>query len=302
MVFALGLSLFGVYSLPVIDLKGGPDTSHNPKASAFFTGVLATLLATPCSGPFLGGVLAWALLQPPQVVAAVFSCIGLGMALPYLLMALRPSLVRFFPRPGAWTLYLEKLVAFFLLGTCIYLLQILPPSYMFQALILLWVTALGLWVWGKLTNLSQTAIKRWSIRSAAMALILACAAWAVQPPQPEPHWQEFSAVEFQQMLGRERMLVDFTADWCVSCKYLEKTTLVAANLDDWRDDYGLIFVRVDLTGDNPDGMALLSALGSKSIPLVAVFPAGEGANAPLVLRDLFRTATMDAALENLFND
>lgn len=299
-VFALSLSLFDVYTLPIINLRGSVAESGSPRTSAFMTGILATLLATPCSGPFLGGVLAWALLQPTLVVAMVFMSIGAGMALPYLLMSAWPGLVRFFPKPGAWTVKLERIVGFFLLATCIYLLNILPETLILSALVLLWVTGVGFWIWGAWTNLNQSTRKRWTIRSAALALIVAAAAWAVQPPARSVHWREFSSQEFQGLLGEERILVDFTADWCVSCKFLEQTTLTEKNLAKWQKEHGLVYVRVDLTGQNPEGMALLRALGSQSIPVVAVFPKGQGANRPLVLRDLFTSSTLNNALDRLF--
>lgn len=299
-VFSLALSMFDVYTLPIINLRAGGTGSGNPRASAFSTGVLATLLATPCSGPFLGGVLAWALVQPSLVVTIVFISIGVGMALPYLLMAAWPGFVRVFPKPGAWTVKLERIVGFFLLATCIYLINILPQEYLLSALVLLWVAGVGFWIWGAWTDLNQSGRKRWTIRSAALILVIAAAVWAVQPPEVSIHWQEFSAEEFRNKLGQERLLVDFTADWCVSCKYLEQTTLTDKNLADWRKKYGLNYIRVDLTEQNPQGMALLRALGSQSIPVVAVFPQGSEADRPLVLRDLFTAANMEEALDGLF--
>lgn len=299
-VFALSLSLFDVYTLPIVNLRSGMAESGNPRVSAFMTGVLATFLATPCSGPFLGGVLAWALLQPPMVVALVFMSIGLGMAMPYLLMAAWPNLVRLFPKPGAWTVKLERIVGFFLLATCIYLLNILPEAYLLSALVLLWVTGVGFWIWGAWTDLNQSTRRRWTIRSSALAMVVAAAVWAVQPPVRSVHWREFSVEEFRGLLGRERVLVDFTADWCVSCKFLEQTTLTGTNLANWQEEHGLVYVRVDLTEQNPEGMALLRALGSQSIPVVAVFPEGPDADRPLVLRDLFTSSSLDKALDELF--
>ncbi len=299
-VFALSLSLFDVYTLPIINLRSGITDSGNPRASAFSTGILATLLATPCSGPFLGGVLAWALVQPSLVVAIVFFSIGFGMALPYLLMSIWPGFVRFFPKPGAWTVKLERIVGFFLLATCIYLINILPQDYLLSALVLLWVTAVCFWIWGAWTDLNQSTRKRWTIRAAALALMFSAAAWAVQPPETSVHWQDFSAENFHGRLGEERLLVDFTADWCVSCKFLEQTTLTDKNLANWKRKYGLTYIRVDLTEQNPQGMSLLRELGSQSIPVVAVFPQGNEANRPLVLRDLFTSSDMEKVLDRLF--
>lgn len=299
LVFPLGLSLFGLFDLPIVDLKAGSDLTDKPKTQAMFTGFLATLLATPCSGPMLGGVLGWTLTQGPPVIIGVFFWIGLGMATPYLLLATAPKLVRFFPKPGAWTLHLEKLVGFFLMATCIYLLSILPTSYLLPGLTLLWTTAFAAWMWGHWTSLGRSLRHRLTVRGAAILLVVAVAAYTLSPSAEPTRWSNFEEQGFLAGLGKERILVDFTADWCPNCKVLEMTTLSSKNLAVWKKRYGLTLLQADMTRDNPAAQALLRKLGSQSIPVVAIFAAGEPAN-PLVLRDLFTSGQMDQALEKLF--
>ncbi len=298
MVFAMALSLFGVFSLPIIDLKSGPQTGDPTAAKAFFTGALATLLATPCSGPFLGGVLAWALLQPPAVIAVVFLCIGLGMASPYLFMAARPHLILPFQRPGAWTGVVEKLAAFMLTGTSLYLLHILPASLLMPALSVLLVTAFAAWMWGGWTGPAKSAVHRVLVRTTAMLLLAASFAWALSPAPPAPGWHTFDPVVLEQSLGRDPILVEFTADWCPNCIFLEKTVLTSDNLSRWKKRYGLRLIKVDLTGNASREKALLHSLGSRSIPLLAIFPPGEKSLSPLILRDLYTTSDVDKALDN----
>ncbi|GAB6060555.1 protein-disulfide reductase DsbD family protein [Desulfonatronum parangueonense] len=304
LLLALSLSLFGVFNLPVIDLKMGRkgDSSLSSEGQAYFTGMLATLLATPCSGPFLGGVLAWTLVQPPLVVAGVFFCVGLGMASPYFVVSFFPRLVRFLPRPGNWTLYLEKALGFLLLATCIYLLSFLPEEFLFPVLILFWVTGMAAWIWGGWTNLSHSAMRRWSIRAVALILVLAAGGWALTARPTTSEWEFFTADLYVDSLGRDRMLVEFTADWCPNCKFLEKTVLTPANLAPFQERYGLRLIRVDLTHDNPAGMALLRGLGSQSIPLVALFDHGERAMQPLILRDMFTLGQLEQAMQTAFSD
>jgi thiol:disulfide interchange protein DsbD len=299
LVFAMGLSLCGLFDLPVIDLKA-PTGAAVSRRSAFLTGILATLLATPCSGPFLGGVLAWTLIQPPLVIAAIFLCIGLGMASPYLFMAARPNLIAPFQRPGAWTSYVERVAAFFLFGTCVYFLQILPQRLLWRSLVALLVTAFAGWIWGSWTSLSHCTLRRCATRLLAVALVAAAFVWTLNPPPPTTHWQPFDPAELKARLGRERLLLDFTADWCPNCKFLELTTLSDGNLDKWAEEYGLKYVKVDLTEQNQAAQSLLEAMGARSIPVVAVIPDGAEAARPLVMRDLFTAGTMDQALENLF--
>lgn len=297
-VFMLGLSMFGIFSLPVFDLKAG--STGSPRTQAFMTGAVATLLATPCSGPLLGGVLGWAFRQPPMVLALVFFAVGVGMALPYLLLAVRPGLVRFFPRPGAWTGILEQVVGFFLMGTTLYLLSVLPPALLFPALVTLLVTALAVWVLGTWAGPLASTGQRIAVRLLALLLICASLVWAFAPAPAAAKWESYNEATFRSLQGRVPVIVEFTADWCPNCKLLERTTLTAENTTRWARLYGARLIRVDLTRDDPAGQALLEALGSSSIPVVALFPKGLLKNSPLVLRDLFTPVQMEQALESTF--
>ncbi len=294
LVLAMALSLFGVFNLPVIDLKLDTKTK-NPAAQAFFTGVLATLLATPCSGPFLGGVLGWALLRPAYEVALVFLAVGLGMSLPYLAMAALPGLSRHFPRPGAWTLYVERAAGFFLLATAGYLVNILPDAYLSRALALLWTIALACWFWG-LAGPEASDRKRIVMRLLALVLVAGALLWLLLPRSAGFAWEEFRADRLRDRIGQDLIVADFTADWCPTCKFLEQTVLADKNVRDWASRHDAVFVRVDLTDDDPEAEALLRALGSRSIPLLAIFPRGEDAKRPIVLRDLFSARQVEAAL------
>jgi len=295
-VFALSLSLFEVYDLPIIDLKHKSTAIKHPHTEALFTGILATLLATPCSGPFLGGVLAWTLTQPQDIIALVLFCIGLGMASPYLVMTLFPGLVRIFPKPGPWTLYLEKILGFLLMATCIYLISLLPDSLVFPALIMFWVIGFGAWMWGKWTNLNQSRLKRWSIRLLAIGLIFSAGFFLfIEPKSPDP-WENFESQNFSGLLGQENFILDFTADWCSNCKFLEKTVLTPGFLNDLKVKHGLRLIRVDLTRANPSGQNLLKALGSHSIPTLAIFTK-ENPQSPLIIRDLFTRSQLEKAIK-----
>ena len=295
LIFALSLSLLGVFSLPIVDLKFDQLTTH-PKLQALFTGLLATLLATPCSGPFLGGVLGWTLLQPPWVISTVLLAVGAGMALPYLVMVLFPGLARLFPKPGPWTGHLEKAVGLLLVGTCIYLLSILPLPRLIPALILLWFTALGAWVWGTAGPGFDSA--KILLLKLAAVLLLSLGLWlGFRAPQPPANLAPYSEAALRAALGKETVVVDFTADWCPSCKLLEQTTLTPARLGDMKSRYGLTLMRADLTENHPEAEALLHALGSKSIPVLAIFPKN-APDSPLVLRDLFTPSQLEEALES----
>ena len=300
LVFLLSLSLFDVFTLPVLDFKVG--ASRNPKTQAYLTGLVATLLATPCSGPLLGGaVSAGRHSSPCPVIVAVFTATGIGMALPYLVLAAWPGAARIRPKPGAWTGIMERLVGFFLMGTAIYLLSILPESQRLAALVTLLVCALAAWMWAAMGGLRASG--RQKLFTGALALLMVCGSiwWSVQPaPEPPAPWETFRADTFRSLLKKEPPTVGFTADWRPSCEFLEQTVLTPPNAcTPSRNATGLRLIKVDLTRPDPEAQALLRAIGSVSIPVTAIFPKGLLSNSPIVLRDLYTASQLEDALATL---
>ena len=301
-LFALSLSLFGVFHLPVVDLKISSGTRGHTRRGAFLTGALTTLLATPCSGPFLGGVLAWTLLQPQHVIMTVFAAIGLGMASPYAVLAIWPRLVRLLPRPGAWMQGLERAMAFVLAATCLYFLALLPPGRILPTLAAFWAVAFGATLLGRM-HLAQSAFRGALMGVAALAVAGSGLAFALTyTPPVEAEWVAYTPETFAERLGRDNLVLDFTADWCPTCKLLERTVLTPPRVAQWGARHKAVFMKVDLTRQTPPAMALLRALGSQSIPVAAFFPAGQRATAPLVLRDLFTAGQFEQAMDEAFGN
>lgn len=300
LVFLMGLSMLGVFSLPSFDLKPGA-TVRNPRLQSYLTGLVSTFLATPCSGPLLGGVLGWAFTQPLYVLVVVFWSVGLGMALPYLLFSIWPAMARVLPRPGPWMHVFEHLLGFLLLGTALYLLSILPVEKHMQVLSVLLVVALCAWLWGRFCSLSAPPLRRRVLGAAGFVLLCFAVVWVLRPVTPLPQWRDFAPEHFTASLGKKPLLLEFTADWCPNCKFLEATVLTGEHLRDWKARYGMELIRVDLTRPNAYAVRLLEMLGSKSIPLTALFPAGDLAGQPLVLRDIYGVEDLERALERAFS-
>ncbi|MDR2819662.1 MAG: thioredoxin family protein [Desulfovibrio sp.] len=298
-VFLMGLSMLGVFTLPVIDLKLGVKT-NNPHLQAYTTGLVSTFLATPCSGPLLGGVLGWAFSQPLPILVAVFWAVGLGMALPYLLLCVWPEMVKIFPRPGQWMQVFERVTGFLLLGTSLYLLSILPEGKHVKVLCALLLLSFCVWFWSRYCGTVASVIRRCAVGLLFGGALLAVFVWALRPVEPPPQWRAFSQEYFMSQLGKKPLLLEFTADWCPNCKVLEATVLTGKRMRFWQSRYGVDFVRVDLTGENVQAMRLLETLGSKSIPLTALFPAGDGAFAPLVLRDVYGVRSLERGMREAF--
>ncbi len=301
-VFALSLSLFGLYELPVIDVRHHSGTCKTKiSVEAYTTGLLVTLLATPCSGPLLGGVLAWTLTQSAIIVGIVFAAMGLGMGLPYIILAIFPKLVYYFPQSGNWTRTIEQLIGFFLVGTCLYLFTLLPQELYLRVFILLWLISIGAWAWGHFTNLQQSGKKRWAIRLLLLFIIIAIASHVLDINKDKHQaWVTYSPKKFEKHLGQKNILLQFTAPWCPNCKFLEKTVLPPSQILKWHQKYKVIPIRVDLSKHPKQGKSLLESLGSHSIPLVALFSKGEKADQPLILRDMFTSHDLEQAMKGLF--
>ncbi|MGL4722760.1 MAG: cytochrome c biogenesis protein CcdA [Desulfovibrionaceae bacterium] len=292
-VFLLALSIFGVFDIPIFTVRIG--SAGTATYQAFMTGMLTTLLATPCSAPLLGGVLSWLVQQPPSHVMIVLMTMSFGMIIPYIFFILFPTLITKLPRPGKWNTILEAMVAFFLIGTTIYLLSLLPKLWLFPSIVILFILAIGAWVWGKATGYEYTNARNLFIRIVIILILSGAISWVLQPA-PVSSWETFTKKTFNLLLSKETLLVNFTADWCPNCKVLEQTVLTPENVAKWKKEYGVRFIVVDLTRENKDGEELLASLKSNSIPLLAIFPKYSGANSPLILRDIYTAKRIESAL------
>lgn len=299
LVFLMGLSMLGVFCLPVMDLKAISGTK-NSRLRAYCTGLLSTFLATPCSGPLLGGVLGWAFTQPLPVLIVVFWSVGIGMSLPYIFLSLFPRFARALPTPGRWMQVFEHVVGFLLMATCLYLLSILPTAMHMRVLTALLVLALVAFLWGQFCPLSAPRLRRRIGGFIFTLALFGVFAYALHEPAPEFSWRPFGPTQFVSALGKRPILVEFTADWCPNCKFVEATVFTEKRMRRLRREYGVDFVRVDLTDSNAYGVKLLGLLGSRSIPLTALFPTGERASRPLVLRDVFTGESLERAAKRAF--
>ncbi|MFW5861251.1 MAG: protein-disulfide reductase DsbD family protein [Spirochaetota bacterium] len=315
-IFAMALSMFGVFTFNVPSFAAGSaDHEGNPYLDSFLKGLLATLLATPCSGPFLGGTLAWAMLQPPYVIFVIFMSIGAGMALPYLVLTLRPQLMRYIPAPGNWMITFEHIMAFLLGATVIYLLGILDPGSRYSMLWFLFFVSLGLWQYGRYAGPGQPARKR--LVSLVILLLIITMGEVVSfrylsspgsaTPQAAIKSDTFSidALNDNRNIGIIT-LVKFTADWCPNCRLVEATSLNTEQVREALSRYNARVLTADLTQKNPEAESLLEKLGSRSIPFLAVFPPGDDFFRPFGLRDIYSEeevleAIRKAAVTQTFN-
>jgi len=305
-VFAFALSFLGVWELPIpgfIGSTAGKVQTQEGPAGSFLKGVLSTVLATPCSGPFLGPVFGFTLTQPTPVTYAVFASIATGMALPYLLVGIFPALVKFVPKPGAWMETLKEVLGFVMLGTVVFLFTFLDKDYFvptFALLVGIWAACW--WVGRSQKATGVASFGRWLQGAIVTAAVGATAFVVLGPGESVIEWQPFSRARLAELRQRgATVMVDFSADWCLTCKYNLNFAIETPRVKRALSDSQIVPMLADWTDGSPEIKAMLESLDSKSIPVLAFFPAeqpGVPAPAPIVLRDLVTEAQVLAAIQD----
>jgi thiol:disulfide interchange protein len=291
-VFAMALSFLGVWEIPIPGFMGRGRANalqaREGASGAFFKGVFATVLATPCSGPLLGPTFAYVLTQHPAVAYGIFAAMGLGMATPYLVLGAFPSLLRYLPRPGAWMETFKQVMAFLLLGTVVYLFTTLRPAYFIPTLTLLVGVWFGAWLIGR-TPLTVGPVKRAIAWAAAIcsAALVGTLAFTLLLTDARIAWQPYSpaALAAARREGKT-VLIDFSANWCLTCKWNLKMAVETEKVHRLIEQNEVVPLLADWTDESPMIKRSLNALGYNSIPLLVVYPADAPDNQkPIILPD-----------------
>ncbi len=296
-VFLMGLTTMGVFTLPLIPVGSMAKASAHPRIDAYVTGFVTTFLATPCSGPLLGGVLSWSFTQPIPVLVAVFWSVGLGMSLPHIVLGIWPKLAARIQINNDLAHTVERILGVVMLGTAIYLLSILPEFKHIPALAALLASGVAAYMWEKNCTLTASKLRRTVSTVIFIVALVGSLFYVSNIEQKEGQWSSFTIEHFREQLGKRPMILTFTADWCPNCKFVESTVLTEGRMGKISDKYNAEFILVDLTNPNAHGTKLLDMLGSRSIPLTAIFPAGDKATSPTVLRDVFTATSFENAVE-----
>jgi len=290
-IFLFSLGLFDVYTIEVpgfVSRQGGQ--AREGLGGSFLKGMLATLLATPCSGPFLGGTLAYALSKPPEIIFAIFASIGVGMAIPYVILTAHPAFLRFVPKPGPWMVRFKELMGFVLLGTVVYLLGIVSNELRIWVIGVCLILGLAAWIFGKVTGPERSLAHRMFWRTVAIVIAVGLSYWTHGLLVVGSHLLEKEPFNFArlQALGQEgrTVMVDWTADWCPNCKFVEKTVLESEEVRRAMKRKDVVFMVADITQTRPVEEALMNRLGSKAIPFLGVFP-GDDSKRVHTLRDIY---------------
>jgi thiol:disulfide interchange protein DsbD len=279
-IFFFALSLAGLFDIGLsLTSAGGELAKKQGYTGSFFTGVLATVVATPCTAPLMGAAIGFALAQPPLVTFGVFTALALGLAFPYLVLSANPGWTRILPRPGAWMEIFKQITAAIFFATVIWLTYVYGALFqaagqgIYRIALLLGcflVLAVAGWVLGRWPA-------RWSSTIAAVAIgCLALAIPLYQPKDTNLVWAPYS----QQALEAARaanhpVFIDFTAAWCLSCQVNERAVLRSAEVQKQFSSKDVTLLKADWTSYDPEITHELASVNRSGVPTYVIYPAGE---------------------------
>ena len=309
-LFAMGLSLSGVFYLGgSLQGIGARLTRHPGLAGSFSTGVLAAVVATPCTAPFMATAVGFALTQPAAVALAVILALGLGLALPFLALTLAPHLIARLPRPGAWMETLKQLLAFPVYATVAWLVWVLTqqvgPAGVLAALIGFVLIGLAAWSF----NIAQTAApwgRRLALGTVAASLVGAAAVIAgldragpaIAPQaQSAAGYEPFTSQRLAELLAADRpVFVNMTAAWCITCLVNEHTALSTAAVRAAFAARNVAYLKGDWTSRNPDITRVLERHGRSGVPLYLLYAGGAE---PIVLPQVLTPAIVLGEIDRI---
>jgi thiol:disulfide interchange protein DsbD len=294
--FFFGLSLAGQFEIGLrLTSAGGSLAAKQGYAGSFFTGVLAVIVATPCTAPFMGTAIGYALAQPAAVTFAIFTALALGLAAPYVALTLQPAWTRLLPKPGAWMDILKQAISVFIFGTVIWLTWVVAEAYGANLLLALLSIFLLLAIAGWF--LGRWRAQRWATLAAVLLLLTGLAACitaprelAMTPAQLSSEgsaprsgaWQPWSADAVQHALAAgQPVFVDFTAGWCLSCQVNERVALSRPEVMHAFGERNVALFKADWTREDPAITQALAALGRSGVPAYALYTPGQSAPALL---------------------
>ena len=309
LLFFLGLSLAGQFEIGLtLTSVGGSLAQQQGLPGSFFTGVLAVVVATPCTAPFMGAAIGYALAQSALVTFAVFTALALGLAAPYVALTLQPAWTRLLPKPGVWMEILRHAISIPIFITVIWLAWVLTAAYGAAVLAALLTSFLLLAIAGWF--LGRWPARRWATLVAALILlgVIAIAVFAsremvtasetLSPPEAQGAWQPWSAdaVSRYQSQGRP-VFVDFTAAWCLSCQVNERVALNRPEVQQAFQSANVALLRADWTRHDEAITQALAALGRSGVPAYALYAPGE--TSPRLLPEVLTPGVVREALAKL---
>jgi thiol:disulfide interchange protein len=312
-LFLFGLSLAGMFEVGQSFMGVGSGLAQRPGyTGSFFTGVLATVVATPCTAPFMGAAVGFALSQPAVICTLVFTALAVGLAAPFLLLAFAPQLGRFLPRPGRWMETLKQVMAFPIFGTVIWLLWVFGLQSGVDQVTILLASLLAIAIAGWI--LSRWANSRFAVILAIAFIVCATlypmmslsgASSASAAARSEPlsngalHWEPFSAEKLASYrTAGKPVLIDFTAAWCLTCQVNDRVVFQSKQVENKLNKSDIALLRADWTSNDSAITEALAQYGRSGVPLYVLY--GRGQSDPVILPDgILRPSTFLDTLRRL---
>ena len=306
-VVLFALNMWGMFEiiLPQRVAQVAGNGSREGLGGHFASGLFATLMATPCSAPFLGTAVGFALLQPTPVIFAIFTAIGLGLALPYLLLAAFPGAARLLPKPGAWMVTFKNLMGFLLAGAAVWLFFILAAQIDSASLAFIQATLLGLalcaWLFKHYTG--QPTARRFAAAGMAAAAVWCIVLAIGAPPAATAQvasselidWIAFDEPEAQRLAADGNIVfVDFTAAWCLTCKSIEKAVIETEEVAAAFAGHGVVPMKADWTNRDDAITQVMARYGRAAVPFYLLYRPNQE---PYAFGELLTKPSLLAALD-----
>ena len=283
---------------------GNINQGYGDITSSFLTGVLAVIVASPCTAPFMGSAVGIALLQPGFITIAIFVSLGLGFAAPYLLLSFYPSLLKVLPKPGAWMETLKQFMAFPMWGSALWLTWVLSGQVQTDSVLMVLLgalfIALGLWILEK--NQSSDGFAKWMSLS-SVTILLGAALW-LAPTDYENIEQDtssdlnsYSPELLDSLLAEKKpVFLNFTADWCITCKVNEAIVLNQVSIKNALESKGIVYLKADWTRKDETIANKLAEYGRTGVPLYLLY-SSEGI--PVILPELLTEDMLLSYIETI---
>jgi thiol:disulfide interchange protein DsbD len=279
----MATGMFGFFSMRLPNFIYMINPEQNTLPGSFGLGILAAILSTPCTAPFMGAAAAWASTQAAATTLATFAAIGTGMALPYLVLSASPVLVRKMPKTGPASALIKQVMGLFMLAAAAYFAGVglvslfstppAPPSKIYWWPVMFFSIAAGGWLAYRTLQIAST-IKIKTIFAGAGVLVIALSLWAAVrlTDQGPVDWAYYTPQRFEAVTANRKVVVMvFTAEWCLNCKALEQGVFNNPKIVKLLALEDIVPMKVDITGNNPAGKAKLREVGNLTIPLLIIF-------------------------------